>query len=124
MTAKKSTRKAVGKAAWKEEARKIRHNPLKAALKAHSQALQVVNTIQKKLDKAKEEQKKALARIEAIKAKEAAAEAKAVAKTEKLSAAKAKKVADKEAKTIAKKGKTKKAAETEITTELTVLDIV
>jgi hypothetical protein len=69
---KKTARKAVRKSATKKTTRKVRRNPLKSALKAHSAALQTVNAIQKKLDKAKEAQKKAIARIEAIKAKEAA----------------------------------------------------
>ena len=63
--AKKTARKAVRKSAVKKTTRKVSRNPLKTALKAHSLALQSVNAIQKKLDKAKKAQAKAFARIEA-----------------------------------------------------------
>ena len=63
-------------------ARKVRRrDPLATALKAHKKALEAVNALQKKLDKAVEAQKKAYARIESIKAKVAAKEAKAATKT-------------------------------------------
>jgi hypothetical protein len=120
---KKTARKAVRKSATKKTTRKVRRNPLKSALKAHSAALQTVNAIQKKLDKAKEAQKKAFARIEAIKAKEVANEAKAVTKVEKLAAAKAKKAAEKEAKTVAKKSKREKNPVVENITEEAAFEI-
>ena len=79
---KAATRKIPAKKGAKPSAaRKVRRDPLATALKAHKKALEVVNALQKKLDKAVEAQKKAYARIESIKAKVAAKEAKAAAKT-------------------------------------------
>ena len=75
---KKTARKTARKSVSKKTAKKLSRNTLKIALKAHANALKAVNAIQKRLDKAKEAQKKAIARIEAIKAKEAASEAKAL----------------------------------------------
>ena len=121
---KKKARNSTRKVAAKKVSRKVSRNPLITALKAHARALQAVNAIQKKLDKAKEAQKKAIARIEAIKAKEAAKEMKATVKAEKLAAAKVKKAADKEAKCAANKANTQKTPEIEDNSEAAAFDVI
>ena len=77
----KKSLKAI--AVRKSVKRPVRRSSLTTALKAHKKALETVNSLQKKLDKALEAQKKAYAKIESIKAKAAAKEAKAVAKNAK-----------------------------------------